>query len=60
MPEFKRLCKEHDLKYLGKGKNIIDDVKEPDFFVEGRYADLVSLADEFDYQLHPDYLMFSR
>lgn len=56
LPEFKRLCKEHDLKYLGKGKNIIDDVKEPDFFVEGRYADLVSLADEFDYQLHPDYL----
>lgn len=56
LPEFKRLCKEHDLKYLGKGKNIIDNVKEPDFFVEGRYADLVSLADEFDYQLHPDYL----
>lgn len=56
LPEFKRLCKEHDLKYLGKGKNVIDNVKEPDFFVEGRYADLVSLADEFDYQLHPDYL----
>jgi|GEM_PF-3657030 len=56
LPELKRLCKEHDLKYLGKGKNIIDDVKEPDFFVEGRYADLVSLADELDYQLHPDYL----
>lgn len=56
LPEFKKLCKEHDVKYLGKGKNVIDNVKTPDYFVEGRYADLIRLADEFDYKLHQDYL----
>lgn len=56
LPEVKRLCKEHDLKFLGKGKNVIDNVAEPDFFIEGRYADLVAFADELDYALHPDYL----
>lgn len=61
MPEFERLCDEHGITFLGKGKNIIDDVKDetPDFFVEGTLKDLRAMADDLDYQLHPDYLIFA-
>ena len=56
LAEFKELCFNHDIKFLGKGKNVIDETEEPDFFVEGRYADLTAMAEDMDYELNPDYL----
>ena len=57
LPEFKRLCDEHNLTYLGEGyADFEDKMTENDFFVEGRLEDLEAMAKELEYGLHPDYL----
>lgn len=57
LPEFERLCDEFELTFLGKGLGMEQkEGDDPNFFVEGPLKDLEALADELEYQLHPDYL----
>ena len=57
MPDFKKLCKANNVKFLGKGKNVIDgDESIIDYYVEGTMENLERLAEDLDYQMHPDYL----
>lgn len=57
LPEFERLCDESGLDFLGKGHGFDHkEGDEPDFFVEGPLKDLEAIADELEYELHPDYL----
>jgi len=57
MSDFKKLCKANNVKFLGKGKNVIDgDESIIDYYVEGTMENLERLAEDLDYQMHPDYL----